>query len=107
MTLTFALAFLSSYVFVFLKASQQLHVVHGQYLLVVPTSLAMAACEVYVVFSAATQGWGWIVLPIGIGSGLGAVSAMWLNTRSRRLNSLLTRSILKSQLVESDSTWRK
>lgn len=81
MNSAFALAFVSSFIFVFLKAFQQLNVVRGDYLWVMPTSLAMAACEVYVVALAAARGWGWVVLPIGIGAGLGAMSAMWLHKR--------------------------
>lgn len=77
-------AFFASFVFILLKATQQLNVVHNQYLLVVPTSMLMAACEVWVVFNMAHQGWGWLVLTIGLGSGLGAVTAMWLHKRIKR-----------------------
>lgn len=80
----YALAFISAFVFVFLKAFQQLNVVRGEYLWVLPTSMAMAACEVYVVVASATRGWGWIILPIGVGSGLGAMAAMWLHSKARR-----------------------
>ncbi len=78
------LAFLSSFVFVFLKAFQQLNVVRGAYVWVLPTSMAMAACEVYVVVVAAQRGWGWIIIPIGVGAGLGAMAAMWLHKRVTR-----------------------
>jgi len=79
MVYIYALAFCSAFIFVFLKAFQQLNVVHGSYPWIMPTSLAMATCEVYVISVAATQGWGWIILPIGIGSGLGAILAMVLH----------------------------
>lgn len=72
----YVLAFASSFVFVFLKALQQLNVAHGNYPWVLPTSMCMAACEGYTVVALAKQGWGWIVLPIGIGAGLGAMLAM-------------------------------
>jgi hypothetical protein len=80
----FALAFSSAFVFVLLKSFQQLNVSSGKYLWVLPTSLAMAVCEVYVTWQAATRGWGWIVLPIGFGAGLGAMAGMWLHGRLSR-----------------------
>lgn len=78
---TYALAFIASFVFIGLKAMQQLNVVHGNTWWVVPTSVAMAACEVFVVVNMAHQGWGWIILPIGFGSGFGALFAMWVHRR--------------------------
>lgn len=77
----YALAFLSSYVFVGLKSFQQLNVAKGNYPWVVPTSFAMAACEIYVVAAVVTTGWGWIVIPVGFGAGLGAMSAMLAHRR--------------------------
>lgn len=69
-------AFGASFLFIATKAFQQLNVVHDQYLWVVPTSLLMAVCEVFVVANVAKSGWGWIVLPVGLGSGLGALASM-------------------------------
>lgn len=80
----YALAFSASFVFVGLKAAQQLNVVHDRYLLILPTSFLMAMCEVYVVSQAAMSGWGWIVIPIGLGSGLGCLLAMYLHKKLRR-----------------------
>lgn len=77
-------AFASSFAFIFLKAWQQLNVMHHQIWWIVPTSMAMATCEVFVVATAAQQGWGWIVLPIGIGSGLGCLASMKLHRRLRK-----------------------
>ena len=79
--LTYLAAFGAAFVFVFLKATQQLNVVHKQYAWVLPTSMAMAACEVFVIASTAKNGWGWIVLAVGLGSGLGAMSSMYLHER--------------------------
>ncbi len=73
------LAFLSSFCFVALKAFQQLNVVHKQYWWIMPTSMLMAVCEVYVVAQVAVNGFGWIVFWIGLGAGLGAMSSMWLH----------------------------
>lgn len=79
-----ALAFSSAFVFVLLKSFQQLNVSSGKYLWILPTSLMMAVCEVYVTVQAATRGWGWICLPIGLGAGLGAMAGMWLHARLSR-----------------------
>lgn len=80
--LMYALAFLSSFGFVFLKSFQQLNVVKKAYSLIVPTSMLMAVMEVYVVATTAKNGWQWIlVFLIGLGSGLGSVSATWLHSK--------------------------
>ncbi len=75
----YALAFLSSFFFVGLKSIQQLNVVYRKYWWIVPTSMLMAVCEVYVVASVAKYGWSWIVLAVGSGSGLGSLTATWLH----------------------------
>lgn len=76
-----AAAFLSSYLFVGLKSWQQLNVVHRKYWWILPTSVAMALCEVYVVATIASQGFGVLALVIGFGAGLGSISATWLHAR--------------------------
>jgi hypothetical protein len=78
------LAFCASFIFIFLKAFQQLNVVHRQYLLVIPTSMAMSVCEIGVVALVVKQGWGWIVLFTGLGGGLGCVVAMYFHTFTQR-----------------------
>jgi hypothetical protein len=83
-TVAYSLAFCSTFIFVFLKAFQQLNVVHGNYLWILPVSMAMAMCEVYTVVVSAHLGWGWIVLPIGLGGGLGASLAVWIHKRMRK-----------------------
>lgn len=82
--MTYLLAFAASFAFIFLKAFQQLNVVHRQYLLVLPTSMAMSACEVAVIALVVKQGWGWLVLYTGVGAGFGCVAAMWLHGFTRR-----------------------
>lgn len=82
--MTNALAFAASFAFIFLKAFQQLNVVHRQYLLVIPTSMAMSACEVAVISLVVRQGWGWLVLFTGFGAGLGCVAAMFLHGFTRK-----------------------
>ena len=78
------LAFGASFAFIFLKAFQQLNVVHRQYLLVMPTSIAMAACEVAVIALVVREGWGWLVLFTGVGAGFGCIAAMMLHGFSVR-----------------------
>lgn len=77
----YALAFVASFAFVFLRAFQQLNVVKGNRVLVIPTSLCMAGCEVFTVASIARSGWGWIVLPVGLGAGIGCLCAMYVHKR--------------------------
>jgi len=77
----YALAFVASFVFVFLKALQPLNVAHANYIWIIPTSLAMAVCEVYTVAAVAASGWGAIVLPIGLGAGIGAILAVVFHKR--------------------------
>lgn len=77
--MTYALAFAASFIFIFLKAFQQLNVVHRQYLMVIPTSMLMSACEIGVVALVVKTGWGWLVIFTGLGGGLGCVLAMSLH----------------------------
>jgi hypothetical protein len=79
--LTYSLAFIASFGYVGLKSWQQLNVIHRKYCWIVPTSLAMAALEVYVVASMARSGWGWLVFWVGLGSGLGSAIATWIHYR--------------------------
>lgn len=76
-----ALAFVSSFFFVGLKSIQQLNVVHKAYWWILPTSMLMAVCEVYVVATVAAQGWGLVVLAIGSGAGFGAMLATYLHSK--------------------------
>ncbi len=74
-------AFGASFLFTALKAFQQLNVVRENFKLIIPTSVAMAGCQVFVIANIAQQGWGWIVLPIGVGAGIGAVMAMFFHPK--------------------------
>lgn len=77
-----ALVFLAAFAFVFLKAFQQRNVAFDNYIAVLPTSLLMAAVEVYVIVNAAQNGYSlFIVLAVGLGSGLGALAAMLTHKR--------------------------
>lgn len=86
MTSTFAAAFLASTLYVGLKATQQLNVVHDQFMLVIPTSVAMAACEVYVVAAIAKAGWDiGMILSVGLGAGIGCTISMWAHRKWRAI----------------------
>lgn len=78
------LCFASSFAFIFLKSWQQLNVVHYQLWWIVPTSFAMATCEIVVVSNMAHHGWGWIILPIGLGSGFGSLASTVIHKRTRK-----------------------
>ncbi len=79
-----ATLFCTSFIFIFLKSWQQLNVVHYQLLWSVPTSFAMAAAEVYTVFNMAHYGAGWVIIPIGLGSGLGSLVSTVIHKRMRK-----------------------
>lgn len=77
------LAFFVSYLYIGAKCTQQLQVVNFQWTRIMPMSWVMGFCEVFIVSSVARgadDSIGLIVLAvcIGTGSGLGALTAMWL-----------------------------
>ena len=74
--------FLTSFIFVFLKAGQQLNVARGHYKLIPFFSFGMAATEVYVIVAVATSGFSMAaVIGMGTGGSLGAMLAMYLHSR--------------------------
>lgn len=79
--LELAAVFVVSFFYVALRSWQQLNVVRRQYLMIVPTSLMMAAADAFIITSIATAGWGWIVLAFGLGGGTGSICATFLHYR--------------------------
>lgn len=75
----YLLAFLTSFLNIGLRSFQQLNTVHKRYLWIVPTSMVMAACEALILLSYVHNGWGWIVLAIGLGGGLGSCAGIYLH----------------------------
>lgn len=73
-------AFCVSFVFVGLKSLQQLNVVQGRYLAVMPVSMLLAVAEVTIIASVVKSSLI-IALPIGLGGGLGCCTAIFLNRR--------------------------
>ncbi len=71
----------ASFCYVFLKAFQQRNVMGLNWWWILPTSYGMAATEAIVIVKGAHNGFGWIVVALGTGGGLGALCAMWLHHR--------------------------
>lgn len=76
------MTFLASFAFVFTKAFQQRNVAFDNYIAVIPTSLLMAATELYVIVNIAEKGYNVaMILLVGLGSGFGAIAAMLLHKK--------------------------
>lgn len=74
--------FLSSYCYIGLKAVQQLQVCNYQFKYILPTSMGLAACEIFLVYNVAKTGWDALLwLSLGFGAGLGAMTAMYAHKR--------------------------
>lgn len=77
-----AATFAASFIFIFLKAFQQRNVAFDHYVWIIPTSFLMALAEVYVIANIAARGYSiFLVLSIGLGSGIGALLAAILHKR--------------------------
>jgi hypothetical protein len=77
------LLFAISYVYIALKATQQLAVVNDHRKWVVPVSLALAFCEVTTVTVLAIHKNIWYFPWVGIGAGLGCLTTMYLYKRRK------------------------
>lgn len=71
--------FIVNFVYISIKASQQLRVMRAEYFWMVPTSLAMAACEVFMVGSIAVTRQWWLFIPIGLAGVLGCMLSVWFH----------------------------
>lgn len=74
---------LAQFIFIALKAFQQLNVMNHKYWWVAPTSMLMAVFEVFVIamIARSEESWYLIVIPVGIGGSLGCMFSMWLHKR--------------------------
>lgn len=84
--MTHLAAFVASFLYIALKATQQLQVVNFLYSRIIPTSLGMAACEVFIMVNVVRTaesfgGLALLALCIGVGSGLGCLAAMKFHQR--------------------------
>jgi hypothetical protein len=81
--MNYLFAFCASYIYIWAKATQQLQVVNFRYLRIMPVSLVMAFCEVFIMVNVirTSDSFGGLValaIAIGIGAGLGCLTAMFL-----------------------------
>jgi len=74
----------TSFIYIFLKAMQQLNVVHDQKLWIVPTSIAMGLCEASILLMIVRADNLWLGVASGIGGGTGALIAMKLHKRIKK-----------------------
>lgn len=78
--LSYLIAFFISFFYIYLKAWQQINVIHKRYKMVPVVSLLMAICEVATIGLVVHTSF-WLFIPIGIGGGLGCMSAMWKHNK--------------------------
>ena len=78
------IALLATAALVFLRAVQQLNVVHSLYLPAAVTSYLIAAAEIGVILSIVDQGWSAVVY-IGTGGAIGVTLAMTFHRIMRKI----------------------
>ena len=81
--MSYVFAFAASYVYIWAKATQQLQVVNFRYWRIMPMSLVMSMCEVFIMVNVIRTadsfgGLAALALCIGVGAGLGCLTAMAL-----------------------------
>ncbi len=79
--IAYFISFIASFLYVALKAFQQLSVSGKHYKLILPVSYCMALLEVWTVTVIGKHGMGWLVLFIGSGAGLGAMVGMYIHDK--------------------------
>jgi hypothetical protein len=77
--MTLVIVFFATFLYASLRAFQQKNVTGDKYLLVMPTSMIMAFADIYLISTVAKTGVDWIVIPYGLGAGIGAIVAMKLH----------------------------
>jgi prenyltransferase beta subunit len=82
---------LTSFLYIFAKAFQQLNVVYGHKLAVPPMTMVMAACEIFIGGNIAVEavqgswvGIGWTFIAMSAGSSAGALAAMHYHEKMRQ-----------------------
>lgn len=78
--MSYIIAFLVSFVYIYLKAWQQINVMQKRYKAVPVVAILMALCEVTTVGLIVHTSL-WLFIPIGIGGALGCLLSMWRNHR--------------------------
>lgn len=74
-----ALPALVAFAYVFLRAFQQLNVVHKNYVMVMPTSILMSIGDVLTVMLIVKVDTLWMGVSNGVAAGLGCYAAMWFS----------------------------
>jgi hypothetical protein len=74
----YVLSFIVAFIYVGLKAWQQINVIKGRFLQVPFPSMGMALCEVSII-SLVVKDSLWLAIPIGLGGCFGCWLAMWAN----------------------------
>lgn len=70
------------FLYVFFRAFQQRNVAFNKFAWVMPFSFGMATIDIFVIASIAYLGFKWgLVIAMGIGGGLGAMTAMYVHER--------------------------
>ena len=73
-----------SFLYIFLKSTQQLNVVSGRYWLVWPVSIGMGLCEATILIYVVKANSVWVGAANGIGGGAGAMVGMLLHSYMKR-----------------------
>ena len=76
--INYLIAFSVSLTYIYLKAWQQINVIHKRYKQMPIPSLLMALCEVSIIGLVVKNGF-WVFIPIGIGGALGCMLSVWKN----------------------------
>lgn len=72
-----------NYLYIAMKAFQQLNVVHEKYAWVFPVSMTLAACE-FITIGIVAKSTDWtLAIAMGIGAGLGSLTSMVVHKRLR------------------------
>ena len=80
-TLLFLSTFAATFFYVFLRAFQQLNVVHSRYWRIIPSSLGMGFGDVILILLIVKADTLWIGATNGIAGALGCYAAMYVNRR--------------------------
>lgn len=77
---------LASTGYILFRCLQQLNCVNNRWMWILPTSLCIALCEVYVIQMIATSNLSkmWLVLSAGTGGAIGCIGAMWISNKFGR-----------------------
>ena len=78
--------FVSSLVFIAMRAFQQLNVQHHRYMWVPPVTVLMAVCEVLTVTAIIKASSLYAAIPLTFGGVLGCWSSMWMHKKMRERN---------------------